>query len=167
MSPLAQFDPQNKPVVSIIVPCYNSERTIRACLRAIVAQQTQHPYDVTVVDSSTDKTAEIVRREFPKVQLISRAQRTFAGPARNIGTRATRGEFCLMIDSDCIADASLVERTIGRHRTGDHAAVGGSLRNGTPRSLIGWIGYLMEFKEFMPCSASREVASVPSANVCY
>jgi GT2 family glycosyltransferase len=108
-----------------------------------------------------------VRSEFPQVQLISRAVRTFAGPARNIGIHATRGEYCLMIDSDCIADASLVERAIKRHLSGAYAAVGGSLRNGTPRSLIGWIGYLMEFKEFMPSSASREVASVPSANVCY
>ena len=153
--------------MSIIIPCYNSERTIRNCLKAIVAQQTQYSFDVTVVDSSTDQTSKIVRSEFPEVQLISLARRTFAGPARNLGIQATHGEYCLMIDSDCVATASLVERAIERHRTGNHAAVGGSLRNGTPRSLIGWIGYLMEFKEFMPSSASREVASVPSANVCY
>src|SRR5262245_43435476 len=157
MSPLAQFDPQTRPVVSIIVPCYNSERTIRDCLNAIVAQQTQYSFDVTVVDSSTDKTPEIVRSEFPLVRLISQPQRTFAGPARNIVIHSTSGEYCLMIDSDCVASSSLVERAIERQRSGNYAAVGGSLRNGTPRSLIGWIGYLMEFKEFMPTAASREV----------
>lgn len=159
--------PPSEPMVSIIVPCYNSARTIRPCLAAILGQRTSVPFDVIVVDSSLDRTPLIVEQEFPTVRLIHLERRTFAGAARNIGVRATKAPFCLMIDSDCIARADVVERMVARHREAEYAAVGGSLRNGTPRSLSGWTGYLLEFKEFIPGAPMRDVNTVPTANVTY
>lgn len=158
---------QAAPLVSVIVPCYNSERTIRRCLGSIVSQQTSVPFDVIIVDSSTDRTPEIVEREFPSARLIHLTKRTYAGAARNIGVRSTRAEYCLMIDSDCVASPDLIERVIARHREADYAAVGGSLGNGTPRSLSGSVGYLIEFKEFMPTAPMRLERTVPSANLAY
>ena len=156
-----------EPIVSVIVPCYNSEQTISRCLAAILAQQTSIPYNVIVVDSSVDQTPQIVAREFPSVRLIHLDRRTFAGAARNVGARSTQAPFCLMIDSDCVARPDLIERMIARHREADYAAVGGSLRNGTPRSLSGWTGYLLEFKEFIPGAPMRFEKTVPTANVAY
>jgi len=72
-----------------------------------------------------------------------------------------------MIDSDCIAEPDLIERAVNRHREDNYAAVGGSLANGTPRSLSGWIGYLIEFKEFMPSAPMRLVKGMPTANITY
>jgi GT2 family glycosyltransferase len=157
----------SNPIVSVIVPCYNSERTIRRCLTAILAQRTDVPYDVVVVDSSLDQTPQIVAREFPSVQLIHLDRRTFAGAARNIGARSTPAPFCLMIDSDCVAQPDLIERMIARHREAEYAAVGGSLSNGTPGSLSGLTGYLLEFKEFIPAAPMRLEKTVPTANVAY
>ncbi len=160
-------DQNLEPTLSVIVPCYNSERTIRQCLNAILNQQTTAAFEVVVVSSSIDKTGKIVKEEFPSVRLIEIEKRTFAGAARNIGVRATRSPFCLMIDSDCIAQPDLVDRVMARHREGEYAAVGGSLRNGTPKSLSGWIGYLIEFKEFMPSTPLRFERTIPTANICY
>jgi glycosyltransferase involved in cell wall biosynthesis len=157
----------NEPIVSVIVPCYNSERNIRRCLAAILEQRTSIRYEVVVVDSSKDQTAQIIAGEFPSVRLIHLECRTFAGAARNAGVRATRAPFCLMIDSDCIAKPDLIERMMARHGEGEYAAVGGSLANGTPRSLSGWTGYLLEFKEFMPTAPLRFEKTVPTANVMY
>ena len=158
---------RGESIVSIIVPCYNSERTIRRCLEALLDQDTSIPHDVIVVDSSSDRTPQIVESEFPSVRLIHLDKRTFAGAARNIGIQATRAPFCLMIDSDCIANRDLIERMIARHREARYAAVGGSLANGTPKSLSGRTGYLLEFKEFAPTSPMRLVKTVPTANVAY
>ena len=72
-----------------------------------------------------------------------------------------------MIDSDCIARSDVIERVVKRHREDTYAAVGGSIRNGTPRSISGWIGYLIEFKEFMPTTAARLERSIPTANIAY
>src|SRR5688572_3341068 len=142
--------PERDTLVSVIVPCRNSEATIRRCLDALVNQLTSIPYDITVVDSSTDQTPSIVEQEFPSVNLIHFERRTFAGAARNVGIKATRSTYCLMIDSDCVAKPDLIERALERHREDNYAAVGGSLANGTPDSFSGWIGYLIEFREFMP-----------------
>jgi GT2 family glycosyltransferase len=155
------------PIVSVIVPCYNSERTIRECLRSLLAQQTSIDFEVIVVDSSTDRTPEIVAAEFPCVRLVRLERRTFAGPARNIGVKQSGSPYCLMIDSDCVARPDLVERVVARHSEAEYAAVGGSLKNGTPRSLSGLIGYLIEFKEFMPSTPLRFEKSVPTANIAY
>lgn len=164
---MSQSDQLIEPLVSVIVPCYNSARTIQECLNAILNQQTSFSFDVTVVDSSVDETPEIVEREFPNMRLIHLDRRAFAGAARNVGVRATRGEYCLMIDSDCVAQPGLIERVIKRHGEGKYAAVGGSLGNGTPKSLSGLIGYLIEFKEFMPSAKFRLETSVPTANIAY
>lgn len=149
------------------MPCYNSERTIRACLTSILNQRTSIPFDVIVVDSSRDDTPRIVSQEFPTVKLIRFESRKFAGVARNAGMRSTRATYCLMLDSDCVASPNIIEQFVARHAEGNYAAVGGSLRNGTPRSPSGWVGYLIEFKEFMPTAPKRLERSVPSTNVAY
>ena len=162
-----KLDFSSDPLVSVIIPCYNSEQTIRLCLEALINQNTSIAFDITVVDSSSDKTPKIVEHEFPSVRLIHFEKRSFAGAARNVGVRSTRAPFCLMIDSDCIARPDLIERMIARHGESHYAAVGGSLRNGTSTSLSGSTGYLLEFRQFMPTAPMRLVNTVPTANVTY
>lgn len=155
------------PRISVIIPSYNSERTIRACLNAVINQSTSIPFDITVVDSSGDQTPQIIEQEFPSICLIQLKNRTLAGAARNLGIQATRAPLCLMIDSDCVAESDVIERFVARHRDGDYAAVSGSLSNGTPNSLSGWIGYLIEFREFIPCAPMRLEKSMPTASIAY
>ena len=153
--------------MSIIVPSYNSERTIRACLEAILKQETGRTYEVIVVDSSTDETACIIEREYEGVRVVRKRERTYAGAARNAGVRESRGRYVVMIDADCVVAPDAVERMIGRHEQGEYAAVGGSVANGTPRSLSGTIGFLIEFREFMPTARLRLEKGVPTANIAY
>jgi GT2 family glycosyltransferase len=164
---LHQKDGGTEPLVSILIPCYNSERTIRRCLDSILRQETSVPFDVTVVDSSIDCTSEIVSEEFPSVRLIRRATRTLAGAARNIGVRASRAPYCMMIDSDCITPPDMVERVMARFREGDYAGIGGAICNGTPGSWSGLLCYLMEFKESMPSTPRRTVQTLATANLTY
>lgn len=153
--------------MSVIVPCYNSERTIRQCLSSILNQRTSVTFEITVVDSSSDRTPEIIREEFPSVRLIHLENQTFCGAARNIGFRATQAPYCWMIDSDCVAAPDAMERLIARLQEGKYGAVAGSLRNGTPRSLSGWVSYLIEFKEFLPTTPMRLEWKVATANIGY
>ncbi|EKD83117.1 MAG: family 2 glycosyltransferase SpsQ, partial [uncultured bacterium] len=72
--------------VSVIVPAYNSERTIKKTLEAIKQQTANLKIEVIVVDDgSTDSTREIVS-ELPGVKLL---QQNNSGPAtaRNTGAR--------------------------------------------------------------------------------
>jgi len=155
------------PRISVIIPSYNSERTIRRCLQAVINQSTSIPFDITVIDSSTDQTPQIIEREFPSIRLIHLETRTLAGAARNLGVQATRAPLCLMMDADCVAESDVIESFVARHRDGDYAAVAGALSNGTPRSISGSLGYLIEFREFMPCAPMRLEKSMPTANIAY
>ena len=155
------------PRISVIIPSYNSARTIRCCLKAVINQSTSIAFDITVIDSSTDQTPQIIEREFPSIRLIHLETRTLAGAARNLGVQATRAPLCLMLDSDCIAESDVIERFVARHRDGDYAAVAGSLSNGTPKSLSGWVGYMIEFREFIPGAPMRLAKSLPTASIAY
>lgn len=85
-------------VVSVIVPCHNSRKTIALCIEAALAQT--HP-DVEVIvvdDHSTDDTAAIAARYACRVVRLDR--NGGAGIARNHGMGAARGDILFFVDSD-------------------------------------------------------------------
>jgi glycosyltransferase involved in cell wall biosynthesis len=151
---------------SVIIPSYNSQATIRACLDAITHQRFDEPYEVIVVDSSIDGTPEIIRQHFSQVTLIHRDQRTDSYTARNIGIDRARGVILCFLDSDCIAHPDWLRRIAEAH-TGNYAAVGGSVANGNPQCLIGWAGYLAEFREFFPFHQKQLMFNIPTCNISY
>ncbi|CAM5558294.1 glycosyltransferase [Streptomyces xanthochromogenes] len=90
--------PRARPSVSVIIPNFNYEKTLRACLESVFAQ-TCAPLDVIVVDdASTDRSRDIAR-EFPCV-LIASPRNGGVSAARNLGAAAARGEVLFFLDSD-------------------------------------------------------------------
>jgi glycosyltransferase involved in cell wall biosynthesis len=87
--------------VSVVVPAYNAEETVGACLRALLAQDAGEPYEVILVDDgSSDRTAEVAGGFGPRVRVVRQANRG-AAAARNTGVAAARGEIVLFTDADC------------------------------------------------------------------
>jgi glycosyltransferase involved in cell wall biosynthesis len=85
-----------QPLVSVIVPTYNSASTVDACLKSIT-QQTYKPVELIVVDNnSTDKTKEIAKKYTN--QVFNKAPERSA--QRNYGVSQCSGEYVLIIDSD-------------------------------------------------------------------
>ncbi|HET7060517.1 MAG TPA: glycosyltransferase family A protein [Candidatus Saccharimonadales bacterium] len=86
--------------ISIVIPVYNEEAQLGACLEAI-AQQTVKPYEVLVVDNnSTDGTATTAQ-SFGFVTLL-REPRQGVVHARSRGFDAARGDIIARIDADTI-----------------------------------------------------------------
>ncbi|MFK3985153.1 glycosyltransferase family 2 protein [Micromonospora sp. NPDC050397] len=84
--------------VSVVIPNYNKEKTIRACLTAVYAQ-THEPAEVVVVDdASTDRSREIVG-EFDCV-LVAFPTNRGVSAARNAGAARAGGELLFFVDSD-------------------------------------------------------------------
>jgi glycosyltransferase involved in cell wall biosynthesis len=91
------------PRVSVIIPAYNSEATIRGCLKSI-EQQSLRDCEIIVVDSSpTDEAARIVRDEFPAVHLIRSESRLYPQEARSRGVEVARGDLLVFTDSHTYA----------------------------------------------------------------
>ncbi len=92
---------------SVVVPAYNAENTIEACLTSVLAQ-TLAPLEVLVVDDhSNDGTAEVIRRfegQFAAagIALEFRRLNSNAGPsaARNRGIREAKGSYIAFLDAD-------------------------------------------------------------------
>jgi glycosyltransferase involved in cell wall biosynthesis len=91
----------DEPVVGIVVPTYNEERNIARLLASIRSQQ-GCSYSVAVVDqSSSDRTAQIVRSFGWPVMKVERAA-FYSPPARsrNLGARSTAATILLHLDAD-------------------------------------------------------------------
>jgi GT2 family glycosyltransferase len=132
-----------------------------------VAQDAAFAFEVIVADSSNDRTPEIIAERYPQVRLLRLGKRTYPGTARNAAIREARADLIAMIDADCVADSDLLSRLVAMHESGSYAGVGGAICDGTPGSPSGAVGYLLEFREFIPTSPRREVITIPTANICY
>lgn len=98
----------DEPLVSIVIPTYNSEKTLPICLESI-KRQTYGNIEVIVVDNfSTDRTVEIARSYGARVVQI-RGERV---KAKNVGLRLARGKYVLFIDSDMELTPRVVEECV-------------------------------------------------------
>ena len=90
---------EKSPIVSVIVPAYNEEKLLGACLRSLTAQKCSIAYEIIVVDNnSTDKTAAIAR-SFQQVKVLYESTPNVVA-ARQKGLEAARGEIVACADSD-------------------------------------------------------------------
>ena len=98
----------DEPLVSIVIPTYNSEKTLPLCLES-VKRQTYRNIEVIIVDSySGDKTIEIAKKY--SVRIIQ----THGGLlwARYLGHLHAKGEIELLLDSDQILSSTAIERGV-------------------------------------------------------
>ncbi len=155
-------------MISVIIPSYNSEKTIARCLLSLKTQTYEGEYEIIVVDSSIDRTPEIVKDRFPEVDFYHFEQKTDPGTARNYGVQKSHGSIICFIDSDCEAASDWLEQLVAIHESYPYEAVGGSVENGNePDAEIAWAGYMAEFREFLPEYPAREVDHIPTCNISY
>lgn len=152
------------PGISVIVPSYNSERTIATCLQALLQQDCAAPFEIILVDSSVDRTPEIVRAQFPQVRFFHLKEKTLPGIARNHGIAQARGEIIALTDSDCIVPRDWLQAIAAAH-TSEYHVIGGGVRNAFPWHPISIAEFFLEFREFSVHSRRREIDILPTNNL--
>ncbi len=102
--------------LSVVIPAFNEERYLGACLRALDQQTlSRRRFEVIVVDNgSTDGTLEIVEG-WPGVRCLAEPCRD-PYLARNRGIEAARGSIIAFTDADCAAAPDWLERIEGAFR---------------------------------------------------
>ncbi len=150
-------------LVSIVVPVYNAERTLRECLTACCAQTYRDLEIIAVDDGSTDNSAGIVQ-EFPRVRYVHQANQ---GPAaaRNHGARLATGEWVAFTDSDCVPEPDWIVRLMAAAVDERVVGVGGTYGIANSDALLARMVHeeiLMRHERF-----GEEVDFLGSFNVAY
>lgn len=89
----------NLPVVTIGIPCFNSERWLAEAVQSAIRQTWRHCEVIVVDDGSTDGSREILERFGDQIQLVAGEHRG-ANHARNEVLRRARGEWMQYLDAD-------------------------------------------------------------------
>lgn len=94
--------------VSIIVPTYNSAKTLRRCLESI-KKQSHQDYEIIVVDNeSADNTLKIAE-EFGSHIIVNKSGQS---PAQNMGVLNSKGKYVLFLDSDQTLERGILEECV-------------------------------------------------------
>jgi len=100
---------RGKPLVSVVVPTFNSEGFLERCLRS-VREQTYGNVEVVVVDkNSKDKTVAIAKDFGVRVFVIEAEERCMQ---MNYGVKKARGEFVYIVGSDFVLEQAVVEEAV-------------------------------------------------------
>ena len=113
---------------SVIIPVYNSEKTIERCLKSLLDQNRADVQIIAVDDGSKDRSGEIIR-SFPGVEYVYQ-ENGGVSRARNHGLELAKGTYVTFVDSDDFVEPDYFEAL---DRAGDcdllvfaHRAIGKS-----------------------------------------
>lgn len=98
---------ESLPLVSVVVPCFNSERYVAATIESILANtRPDLPIEIIAVnDHSSDGTAAILRGFGGAVRLIDKPVNDGVSRARNTGIAEARAEYVAFCDHDDLWEA--------------------------------------------------------------
>jgi len=105
----------NKPLVSIITPMYNSEHVIAETIESVL-EQTYSNWELIIVDDlSTDNSVRVVTKYCAtdkRIKLFSLEKNSGAAMARNKGIAEAKGRFIAFLDSDDLWKTIKLEKQI-------------------------------------------------------
>ncbi len=106
---------QDKPLISVIIPVYNSKKYLKSCLES-VCNQSYHNLEIVVVDDgSSDGSSDIcdaMARQDARIHVIHKANAGVSA-ARNDAMKYAHGELYAFVDSDDVIESDMYERMLG------------------------------------------------------
>jgi len=101
-------------IISIIIPCYNSELTLQSTLESVINQNFQDWETIIVNDGSTDNTEKIALKWVEKDKRFKyySKKNEGLGKTRNFGINKSQGIFILPLDSDNLIEKDFIQEAI-------------------------------------------------------
>jgi len=152
-----------QPLVSVIIPTYNSDRFLVKCLESLERQAWKNLEVLVVDDGSTDSTLEIAKKH--KCKVIGNPKKGRA-EAKNEGIRRSLGEYLLFVDSDMELTRNVIGECV--ELANEDPYIGGIV---IPEHSVGssfWVkvrdfersfysGSIVESARFFPAELAKEV----------
>lgn len=118
--------------LGIIIVTHNSLRYLDDCLHSIASSHQKVSYEIVVVDNnSTDRTIELVERNYPAARLIQNKTNPGFAAANNKGIRSLESRYVMLLNPDTIVNNGVFDALVGvmdSHTTA--LAVGPAIMNG-------------------------------------
>jgi len=143
-------------VLSLVIPCYNEEKTLAACVETVlrIEDQSLQLQLIIVNDCSTDKSAEVadgLRRLHPRIEVLHHTRNQGKGAALRTGIRHASGDFVAIQDADLEYSPADLKRLVVPLIEGQADVVLGSrfLSGGSHRVLYFWHSLGNQFLTFL------------------
>ena len=150
--------------ISVLVPAYNECPALATGLDLLLTQ-TVEPREVIIVHSdSHDPTRALAGRD-PRIRVIHRGVRLFAGAARNVGATHASGRWLAFMDADVKPARDWLENMLRAVRQDANRLVGGSIGCTETGGYWGLALWTTEFAPFHPLLPDREATALASGNM--
>jgi cellulose synthase/poly-beta-1,6-N-acetylglucosamine synthase-like glycosyltransferase len=150
-------DPEDEPMISVIVAARNEEKNILNCLQSI-SNQNYNPQRIEIIvvdDHSTDQTAGITQ-DFIKnhtnfnISLLKQTKQTGKKSALRLALTKAKGEYILITDADCLHKQGWIKSMASKFISDKAVFVSGAVSLYKPRGIF----QTLQDLEFMSLVAS-------------
>ena len=96
--------------LSVIIPVYNADKTLKKCIESVLKQKDEDLEIVLINDGSTDASDKIIqeyKEKKPKIISYYKKKNTGVADTRNYGIKKAKGTYILFLDADDYLDIHL------------------------------------------------------------
>ena len=101
-------------MISVIIPVYNSEKYVGACIESVLKQDYRDFELILVNDGSTDKSISVCNyyaQQDTRIRVFDQPNQGVSH-SRNMGIKKANGEFLTFVDSDDLIEQSYLLKMI-------------------------------------------------------
>src|SRR5437660_592389 len=142
-----------QPLVSILVPAYNSQEWLADTLRSAIAQTWPRKEIIVVDDGSKDQTTEVARRFASKEVAVVTTENQGAAAARNHAMSLSQGDYIQWLDADDLLAPDKIERQMAALREFDTGRI-------LLSSSWAYFNYRTHRARFVPTSLWQDLSPV-------
>lgn len=135
------------PLVSVIIPAWNEEKSIGATMRSVLANSYENIEIIVVNDGSTDSTLQRIEKlkkiydakPLPgkMIKIINQKQNQGKGEALNAGIKKASGEIVVTMDADSAHHKDAVKNIVKYFRDPEIDALVGNVKIANNNTIIG------------------------------
>lgn len=104
--------------ISVIIPNYNNENTLKKCIKSIYSQK-KNIEIIVVDDCSDDKSIITIKSNFPEVKVICNKKNKGATYCRNLGVLKSSGDYIAFVDSDVCIKKNCLNKMLASIKNAD------------------------------------------------